>query len=124
VFAAVLAAWSGTAFTAVTGYIVTISLASDYVVAGLSCAPRCLWPAYLVSGFGGDVAADLGSRNTVPLTLIDSQKVAAAAYPLGRSFVFTLDFAEIRQFVYFLAGAGCPAPVPAPGNPCQTIATS
>jgi integral membrane sensor domain MASE1 len=109
-FAVGLAAWNGIVSAAVAGRIVTIWLANGFVLAGLSRAALRLRPAHPVSGFGGNLAADPPSGDSLPLGLNNSLDIVATADPSRWSFVFTHDLSEIRQFARYLTGAGCLAP--------------
>src|ERR1700733_12113476 len=76
-FAVGLAVWNGIAFAAVTGRIVTIWLANGLVLAGLSRAALRLRPAHPVRGFGGNLAADPLSGDSLPQPLTNSQEIVA-----------------------------------------------
>ena len=88
-------AWAGIALTREAGRVATIWLANGFLVGLLLRTAPKRWPAFVLAGFVGNLAADIGSGDSgaigISLSLCNVLEVLLAAWPLYRLLAHDLD---------------------------------
>ncbi|WP_430912069.1 PAS domain S-box protein [Methylobacterium sp. sgz302541] len=112
-------AWGGIAFTRSSERIATIWIANAILLAMLLKTPTRLWPALVLGGGAGNLAANLVTADAPPiaagLALCNLLEVLLVAVPLRRWLKADLDLSRLEHLTVFVLLAGLVTPAVAGG---------
>ena len=101
-----LLCWLSLALTRGEGRIAAIWLSNGLVLGVLLSAPTSRWLAVLLAAFAGNLVANLGSGDSLPMALMlalcNSVEIVLAAWPLYRRFGNQPDLTNGLGLLYFL----------------------